>query len=66
MILFSRHAREQMVDRGISANEAEDAIRRGSKEMQYPDKVLHHFRHFTVVTKNMGDDVFVITVKPRW
>lgn len=66
MIRYSRHAREQMVTRGISVNEAEEAIRSGAKELQKPDKTLHHFRHFTVVTKKPDSDYFVITVKPRW
>jgi hypothetical protein len=66
LILFSRHAREQMIDRGISVRDVEEAIARGSKEMQSPEKVLHHFRYFTVVTKKMEGDDFVITVKPRW
>lgn len=55
-----------MVERGISVNEVEDAIRKGAKELQMPNKILHHFRYFTVVTKKLNDCHFVITVKPRW
>lgn len=55
-----------MVERGISVNEIEEAIKQGSKELQKPDKLLHHFRYFTVVTKKIDKDYFVITVKPRW
>ncbi len=55
-----------MVERGISVNEVEMAIRQGSKELQKPDKILYSFRYFTVVTKKVNDDHFVITVKPRW
>jgi len=66
LAFFSRHAREKMIERGISVNEVEEAIKRGAKELQKPNKVLHHFRHFTVVTKKVRNDHFVITVKPRW
>ena len=66
MVKYSKHAREQMIERGISTNEVEEAIRKGDKELQKPNKILHHFRYFTVVTKKLGDDYFVITVKPRW
>lgn len=55
-----------MIERGISVNEVEEAIKKGSKELQKPDKILHHFRYFIVVTKKINDDYFVITVKPRW
>ena len=66
MIIFSKHGRERMVERGISVNEVEDAIKRGAKELQKPNKVLHHFRHFTIVTKKYRGNDIVITVKPRW
>ena len=62
---YSKHAREQMVERGISANEVEEAIKSGSKELQRPDKILHHYRYFTVVTKKVDDEHFVITVMLR-
>ena len=55
-----------MVERGISVNEVEDALRGGSKELQPPNKILYHFRYFTVVTKKAGENHFIITVKPRW
>ncbi|MFH1590717.1 MAG: DUF4258 domain-containing protein [archaeon] len=64
-ILYSAHARERMVPRGISVQEVEDGIRLGSKELQRPDKILAHYRYFTVVYRKMGSDLFVITVKPR-
>ena len=66
MIKYSKHAREQMVERGISVNEVEEAIKKGAKELQESYKILHHFRYFTVVTKKIAGDYFVITVKPRW
>ena len=55
-----------MIERGISTSQVEDAIKKGDKELQKPNKILHHFRYFSVVTKKIGDDYFVITVKPRW
>lgn len=66
MIKFSKHAREQMIERSISVNEVEKGIKKGAKELQKPDKILHHFRYFTVVTKKIKEEYFVITVKPRW
>ena len=53
-----------MVEREISSNEVEDAIKKGSKEMQN-NKMLHHYRHFTAVTIRIKKDYFVITVMPR-
>lgn len=64
MIVYSRHARERMVERGISSNEEEDAIRMGAKERRN-EKVLHHYRHFTAVTIKTKEGYFVITLMPR-
>lgn len=64
-LLFSKHAREQMVLRGISEKEIEEAIKRGSKELQKPNKILFNYRYFCVVTKKIKENYFVITVKPR-
>ncbi len=55
-----------MVERGISANEVEEGMKRGVKELQSPNKILYHYRYFTVVTRKLNGDDFVITVKPRW
>jgi hypothetical protein len=65
LIKYGKHARKQMIERGISINEVEEAIKKGSKELQKPDKILHHFRYFKVVTKKIANNYFVITVKPR-
>ena len=64
-ILFSRHAREQMVARGISVFEVQEAVKQGSKQIQKPDKILSNYRYFCVVYKKTGNNLFVITVKPR-
>ena len=65
MIKYGKHAREQMIERGISVKEIEGAIKMGAKELQKPNKILHHYRYFTVVTRKIQDDFFVIIVKPR-
>jgi len=55
-----------MVTRGISEKEISEAIKRGSKHMQYPDKIVSNYTYFSVVYKKVGEHLFVITVKPRW
>ncbi len=55
-----------MAERGISVNEVEEGIKKGTKELQKPNKIVYHFRYFSVVTKMMNNNYFVITVKPRW
>ena len=55
-----------MIERGISESEVEKAINAGAKELQKPNKILYYFRYFIVVTKKIGSDYFVITVKLRW
>ncbi len=55
-----------MIARGISVNEVEEGIKRGAKQLQMPDKILYHYRYFTVVARKINRDDFVITVKPRW
>jgi len=54
-----------MVARGIDEKEIEEGIKRGGKELQKPDKILSYYKYFCVVYKKIGDDYFVITVKPR-
>ena len=66
MIRYSKYAREQMVERGISVNEVEEAIKSGAKELQKPNKILYHYRYFSVVAKKLNKDDFVITVMLRW
>jgi len=65
LIRYSKHAREQMILRGVSVNEVEQAVKAGAKELQLPNKILYHFRYFTVVARKVGEDHFIITVKPR-
>jgi len=65
IIKYSKHARDQMIARGISEKEVEEGIKRGSKELQKPNKILSHYGYFCVVYKKIGEVYFVITVKPR-
>lgn len=65
-VKYSKHAREQMVARGISEKEISDAIKGGSKHRQRPNKIVSDYKYFNVVYKKQGKDFFVITVKPRW
>jgi len=65
LVKYSKHAREKMIERGISVNEVEQAIKLGAKELQKPNRILYHFRYFVVVTKKIEGEDFVITVKPR-
>lgn len=64
-IKYSKHAREQMVARGISEKDVEEGIKRGSKELQKPNKILSYYKYFCVVYKKIEEDIYVITVKPR-
>jgi len=64
-IFYSRHARERMVERGISTLEVEAAIKLGAKSIQEPNKIITNYRYFCVVYKKVKDNIFIITVKPR-
>ena len=64
-IRYGKHAREQMVARGVSEKEVEEGIKRGSKEFQKPNKILSYYRYYCVVYKKIGKELYVITVKPR-
>ncbi len=65
IINYSKHTRERMVLRGISVREVEDAIARGTKELQKPDKIVSHYTYFSVVYRKIGEAYYIITVKPR-
>ena len=64
-VLYSRHAVQRMVLRGITRNEVETAIRFGSKTRQ-GERIVAAHRYFEVVYVVRGSDILVITVKPRW
>jgi len=66
LLKFSRHAEDKMIDRGISINEIENAIKSGSKFIQKPDKIVAEYGYFSVVYKKIRDVYYIITVQPRW
>lgn len=55
-----------MIERGITMTEIEQAIARGSKFIQQPNKIVSEYGYFSVVYKNVNNTCYVITVKPRW
>jgi len=64
-ILYSRHARQRMILRGISEREVGDAIRDGTKRT-HDGKIVASYTYFEVVYVVRGDDTRVITVQFRW
>lgn len=64
-VVYSHHARQRMVLRGISRTEVEDALRIGTKARQ-DDHLVAAYRYFSGVYVLRGRRCFVITVKPRW
>jgi len=64
-IKYSKHARSRMVERGISASEVSEAVRKGRKFAK--DKNIHAvFRHIEVVMRKADGDWYVVTVMLRW
>ena len=66
IIKLSKHAEEKMIERGISMDEIEIAIKSGSKFTQKPDKIVSEYGYFSVVYKKIGETHYIITVQPRW
>lgn len=64
-ILYSRHARERMILRGISDREVDEATRKGTKRTQ-DGKVIASYGYFEVVYVVRGENIPVITVQSRW
>ncbi len=64
-VLYSQHAVERMVLRGITRGEVEAAPRSGSKSRQR-DRIVAVYRYFEGVYAVPGDRILIITVKPRW
>ncbi len=64
-ILYSRHARQRMILRGISEREIRDALRKGTKRTQ-DGKIVASYMYFEVVYLVRGQDIWVITVQFRW
>ena len=64
--MYSKHTREKMIERGISENEVEEGIRKGTKSLQKPNKILFSYKYYCIVAKTTNANLYVITVKPRW
>jgi hypothetical protein len=64
-IRYSRHARERMVERGISEKEVASAVSKGSKRTQ-DGRIVAAYMYFEVVYRMIDDEAYVITVMPRW
>ena len=64
-ILYSRHARQRMILRGISEREISDALRKGTKRTQ-DGKIVASYMYFEVVYLVRGQTIWVITVQFRW
>jgi len=54
-----------MIGRGISGGEVKEAIIKGAKRIQN-GKIILSYSYFEVVYKKIKDEIYVITVKPRW
>ena len=64
-ILYSRHARQRMILRGISEREVRDALPKGTKRTQ-DGKIVASYMYFEVVYVLRGENTWVITVQFRW
>ena len=64
-ILYSRHARQRMILRGISEREVSEAIRKGTKRTQ-DGKIVASYMYFEVVYVVRGEAIRVMTVPFRW
>ncbi len=62
-VRLSKHARERMVERGISDDEVLRAIVRGNKTIQFQNKIVAEYTYFSVVYSVREDYIQVITVK---
>ena len=64
-ILYSRHARQRMILRGISEREVDEAIRKGTKRMQ-DGRIVASYMYFEVVYVVRREEIQVTTVQFRW
>jgi len=64
-LLYSRHARQRMILRGITEREIDEAIRKGTKRMQ-DGKIVASYMYFEVVYVVHREEIRVITVQFRW
>jgi len=64
-IRYSAHARQRMVERGITENEVRYALEKGSKRRQ-DGRIVASYSYVEVVFKIIDDVYYVITVMVRW
>ncbi len=64
--LFTRHARQRMIERGVYVSEVEQAVQKGSKQLQAKDRLVSSYGYINVVYRKLKDRIVVITVKMRW
>jgi hypothetical protein len=64
-VMYSRHARLRMVERGKTEKEIKEAILKGSKTIQ-DGKIIASYRNVRVVFRKMNEDCYVITIMLRW
>jgi hypothetical protein len=64
-VMYSRHARLRMVERGISEKEIKEAILKGSKTAQ-DGRLIASYRNVRVVFRKTKEDCYVITIMLRW
>lgn len=63
-LILTLHAKEQMVERGVSRQQVIDAIKKGSKVVQ-TDGFLASYSYIKVAYKIRGDKYIVKTVMIR-
>lgn len=64
-IKLTKHAENQMVDRGFSENELEEGIKRGEKTRQN-GKIISTYKYYKIAYKKVGETYYVITIMYRW
>ncbi|MDO8660534.1 MAG: DUF4258 domain-containing protein [Candidatus Woesearchaeota archaeon] len=62
-VKLTKHARDRMVERGISGDEVLRAIVRGNKTVQFPNKIVAEYTYFSVVYCVHEECIQIITVK---
>ncbi|MBS3097883.1 DUF4258 domain-containing protein [Candidatus Woesearchaeota archaeon] len=64
-IEFTKHAKEQMIDRGFSRKEIEEGLKRGTKIPQN-GKFISVYSYYKIVYKKIKDVYYIITLMYRW
>ena len=65
IIKLTKHAEEQMINRGFSENEFEEGIKRGTKTRQN-GKIISTYKYYKIVYKKVGETYYIITIMYRW